>query len=98
MKENVTIFLCTHQLRYAQEICTRYGLIEEGRLLAAGTLDELRRSVSPRIHCKGQSSRISSDLISLLHLRKSEREDREAAGSREICLETEVSSEKEIPL
>ena len=30
VKENVTIFLCTHQLRYAQEICTRYGLIEEG--------------------------------------------------------------------
>lgn len=97
VKENVTIFLCTHQLRYAQEICTRYGLIEEGRLLAAGTLDELRRSVSPRITVRVRAAGISSDLISLLHLRKSEREDREAAGSREICLETEVSSEKEIP-
>lgn len=44
MAENsgITVFLCTHQLRYAQEICTRYGLIEEGRLLAAGTLEELR--------------------------------------------------------
>ena len=28
----ITVFLCTHQLRYAQEICTRYGLIEEGQL------------------------------------------------------------------
>ena len=37
----ITVFLCTHQLRYAQEICTRYGLIEEGQLLASGTLDEL---------------------------------------------------------
>ena len=82
VKENVTIFLCTHQLRYAQEICTRYGLIEEGRLLAAGTLDELRRSVSPRITVKVRAAGISSDLISLLHLRKSEREDSEAAGSR----------------
>ena len=44
MAENsgITVFLCTHQLRYAQEICTRYGLIEEGRLLAEGTLDKLR--------------------------------------------------------
>lgn len=44
MAENsgITVFLCTHQLRYAQEICTRYGLIEEGRLLAEGTLEELR--------------------------------------------------------
>lgn len=39
------MFLCTHQLRYAQEICTRYGLIENGTLLAAGTLEELRRDV-----------------------------------------------------
>lgn len=43
--EGITVFLCTHQLRYAQEICTRYGLIEEGRLLAAGTLEELREMV-----------------------------------------------------
>lgn len=41
--EGVTVFLCTHQLRYAQEICTRYGLIDHGRMLACGTLDELRR-------------------------------------------------------
>ena len=42
-QEGITVFLCTHQLRYAQEICTRYGLIEDGTLLAAGTLEELRR-------------------------------------------------------
>lgn len=40
-QEGVTVFLCTHQLRYAQEICTRYGLIEAGELLACGTLEEL---------------------------------------------------------
>lgn len=45
----ITVFLCTHQLRYAQEICTRYGLIEEGQLLASGTLDELRAETFSRI-------------------------------------------------
>lgn len=44
-KEGITTFLCTHQLRYAQEICTRYGLIEQGSLLASGTLEELRARV-----------------------------------------------------
>ena len=34
-KQGTTVFLCTHQLRYAQEICTRYGLIDAGSLLAA---------------------------------------------------------------
>ena len=46
-EQGTTVFLCTHQLRYAQEICTRYGLIEEGRLLAEGTLPKLREEVSP---------------------------------------------------
>ncbi len=44
-EQGITVFLCTHQLRYAQEICTRYGLIEEGNLLASGTLEELRSKI-----------------------------------------------------
>lgn len=46
-KEGITVFLCTHQLRYAQEICTRYGLIEHGSLLVSGTIDELRAQAFP---------------------------------------------------
>jgi len=47
-RENgTTIFLCTHQLRYAQELCTCYGLVDHGLLLANGTLKELRADVSP---------------------------------------------------
>lgn len=48
-----TIFLCTHQLRYAQEVCTRYGLMDEGRLLAEGTLETLRSEI-----CSGITMRI----------------------------------------
>ncbi|MCL2229979.1 MAG: ABC transporter ATP-binding protein [Treponema sp.] len=40
-----TVFLCTHQLRYAQEICTKYGLISEGSLIATGELKELNSLV-----------------------------------------------------
>ena len=36
-----TVFLCTHQLRYAEEICTHYGLMDRGRLLASGTFQQL---------------------------------------------------------
>ena len=43
--KGTTVFLCTHQLRYAEEICTKYGLISEGNMLAAGTLDELHSLV-----------------------------------------------------
>lgn len=43
-QEGVTVFLCTHQLRYAQDICERYGIIEKGTLLACGDLETLGRS------------------------------------------------------
>jgi len=45
--EGTTVFLCTHQLRYAQELCTCYGLVDHGLLLANGTLDQLRADISP---------------------------------------------------
>ena len=39
----MTVFLSTHTLSVAEEICTRIGIIDRGRLLASGTLDELKR-------------------------------------------------------
>lgn len=44
-KQKTTIFLCTHQLRYAEEVCTSYGLIDKGIMFAHGTIDELREKV-----------------------------------------------------
>lgn len=46
-EEGRTVFLCTHQLRYAEEICTSYGLIHEGKLLMSGDLEQLRDRVLP---------------------------------------------------
>lgn len=41
-QEGTTVFLCTHQLRYAEEVCTLYGLVDEGSLLALGSIESLR--------------------------------------------------------
>ncbi|MEY8390300.1 ABC transporter ATP-binding protein [Lachnospiraceae bacterium] len=62
-EHGITIFLCTHQLRYAQEICTRYGLMEEGRLLAEGTLDSLRLLTDSGMTLKIKASRIPETLL-----------------------------------
>ena len=37
-----TIFFSTHVLEIAQNMCDRVGIIDRGRLVAVGTLDELR--------------------------------------------------------
>lgn len=44
-KEGVTVFLCTHQLRYAQDLCETYGILHKGCLLACGDLDSLSREI-----------------------------------------------------
>ncbi len=38
----VTIFLSTHSLGVAEELCDRIGILDRGRLIALGTLHELR--------------------------------------------------------
>ena len=43
-RDGMTIFLTTHILALAQEIADRIGIILNGRLVALGTLDELRET------------------------------------------------------
>jgi ABC-2 type transport system ATP-binding protein len=42
-----TVFFSTHILADVAEICTRVGIIEAGRLVAVGSLDELQRHLAP---------------------------------------------------
>ncbi len=82
-KEGITVFLCTHQLRYAQENCTRYGMIDQGTLLASGTIDELRARVFT-----SKSLRICASAVpDKLNFVK--------CGANEF--ETQIQDKKEIP-
>ena len=56
-EQGVTVFLCTHQLRYAQELCTSFGLIGQGKLLASGTLAQLRTRVTPGLQVQIKASK-----------------------------------------
>ena len=61
--EGITVFLCTHQLRYAQEICTIYGLMNKGRLFATGDLTELRSMACQNTKVRIKASRMPKDMI-----------------------------------
>jgi ABC-2 type transport system ATP-binding protein len=41
--EGVTVFMSTHTLQVAEDICDRIGIIHKGRLLASGTTSDLQR-------------------------------------------------------
>jgi ABC-2 type transport system ATP-binding protein len=42
-QRKVTIFMSTHTLEIAEKLCHRIGIIQDGRLVALGTNEELRR-------------------------------------------------------
>lgn len=42
-QEGITVMVSSHQLYYMQRICSRVGIISQGRLVATGTIEELAR-------------------------------------------------------
>ena len=47
-KSGTTIFLSTHSISVAEEICHRIGIIQKGRLIACGTMNELHERAAGR--------------------------------------------------
>jgi len=45
-KQGVTIFMSTHTLKVAEDICDRIGIIHKGSLIASGTPEDLKRDVN----------------------------------------------------
>ena len=41
-KRGVTIFMCTHVLEIAEKLCHRIGIMIKGKLIALGTVEQLR--------------------------------------------------------
>ena len=42
-RRGTTLFLSTHSISFAEEICQRIGIIQKGRLIACGTMAEIYR-------------------------------------------------------
>jgi ABC-2 type transport system ATP-binding protein len=47
-KQGTTLFMSTHTLAVAEDVCDRIGIIHKGVLIATGTIEELRRRAQVR--------------------------------------------------
>ncbi len=45
MRSGGTVFLSTHTLEVAEALCDRIAILSEGRVIAHGTMDELRSRI-----------------------------------------------------
>ncbi len=60
-QRGTTIFLSTHTLDVAEELCDQIGIIHQGQLIAKGSIEELRR----RIESDGSDLRLESVFLKL---------------------------------
>jgi ABC-2 type transport system ATP-binding protein len=49
LKDGHTVFLCTHHLYEAERLCDRMAIMGKGRVIAMGTLDQLRAEAAPEV-------------------------------------------------
>jgi ABC-2 type transport system ATP-binding protein len=61
-EEGVTVFVCTHQLKYAEELCTLFGFIDNGCLLGFGTFHELLAQKEDSVFLEIRTNRIPDDI------------------------------------
>jgi ABC-2 type transport system ATP-binding protein len=43
-ERGMTVILCSHQLQQVQQICSRIGIMIDGRMVAQGSFDELKEA------------------------------------------------------
>lgn len=67
-KRGVTIVISSHQLHQVQKVCTRVGIMANGRLVAEGSVDELGRQVigGGKFRIEAQVSQPSDRLVNAI--------------------------------
>jgi len=65
ISRGVTIFLTTHVLEIVERLCSHVAIISQGRLVANGSLDELRTGVASSLPGLEQGQRLTLEQIFL---------------------------------
>jgi ABC-2 type transport system ATP-binding protein len=73
-RAGMTMFLSTHQLSVAEEVADRIGIIHHGKLIALGTVDELRRQ-------SGEGGALEKVFLTLIDAEEALREKQQAAAA-----------------
>jgi ABC-2 type transport system ATP-binding protein len=56
-----TVFLTSHVLEIVERLCSHIAIIDRGRIVAHGSLDELREGVQARLTPAGDGQRSAAD-------------------------------------
>jgi ABC-2 type transport system ATP-binding protein len=66
-RQNLTVFLITHDLAEAEKLCGRVALMHQGRIQTIGRPADLRRQLRPQRHYVLQVDRLETAVSAALH-------------------------------
>jgi ABC-2 type transport system ATP-binding protein len=61
-----TVVLATHSMVEAEELCDRLAFIQDGRIAALGTVDELRRAIGYGTRCELRLRDVPADVAAIV--------------------------------
>jgi ABC-2 type transport system ATP-binding protein len=79
-QHDATIVLTTHDLDEAERLCSRIGLLNDGRLVAEGTVAELKSGVGPQVSPDGALRPATLHDVFMAHTGRSLDDDVEQSG------------------
>ncbi len=77
-----SFFLCTHNLDEAERLCSRVGVLHQGRLIACGRPDEIRSGMSRptvRLGLRGRNERVMEEIGALTFVKSVQRSGEDVA-------------------
>jgi ABC-2 type transport system ATP-binding protein len=79
--EGTTVFLSSHLLSEVEQVCTHAGVMHRGKLLAQGTLDELRQGARPRLRVEVDDPARAAQVLERLGMSGLQRSGDQLVGS-----------------
>ena len=82
-QHDATIVLTTHDLDEAERLCSRIGLLNDGRLVAEGTVSELKAAVGPQVGPDGEPRAATLHDVFMAHTGRSLDDDVETESEND---------------
>ena len=79
--EGRTVFVSSHLLSEVEQVCTHVGVMTVGKLVAQGTIDELRKTQQPRVTVETTDAAAAARTLTELGLTAVDADGRRVAGT-----------------
>lgn len=73
-QEQISVLLCSHLLYQTQKVCDRVGILNQGRLVAKGTIEEVSRGAGPQLAGEGMPAEGATLSLEDIYMRYFEEE------------------------